>query len=93
MFNVIVHFHFDTYDKIIKNGYPCEKIIMGMESGQFTKETFSNALEEVSKINENPTMGGVYDWEYLDAPPEAHNPSIWCKLMKQTDTIYWDLLG
>ncbi len=87
-------FSFDTYDKIIKNGYPCEKIIMGMESGQFTKETFSNALEEVRKINETyPTMGGVYDWEYLDAPPEAHNPSIWCKLMKQTDTIYWDLLG
>ena len=28
-------------------------------------------------------MGGVFDWEYLDAPPNAKDPSEWAKLMKE----------
>ena len=74
----------DTYDRIIKNGYPPEKIVMGMMSGQFDKTNFKTALNEVKKIKDKyPNMSGVYDWEYLDAPPDEHDPSIWCKLMKQ----------
>jgi len=73
----------DTYDSIIKNGYPSEKIVMGMESGQFDESTFKNALENVKEIQKTyPTFAGVYDWEYLNAPPDAKDPSQWAKLMK-----------
>jgi len=74
----------NTYDKIIQNGYPPEKIVMGMESGQFNSSTFENALEEVYNIiTEYPTMAGVFDWEYLDAPPDKNDPSKWATLMKR----------
>ena len=87
-------FSFDTYDKIIRNGYPPEKIVMGMESGQFTKDTFPGAVDEVRKIIDTyPTMSGVYDWEYLNAPPNKKDPSEWAKRMKHSDLIYWDSLG
>ena len=44
--------------EIIMNGYPPEKIVMGMESGQFTKDNFQQALDEVKKIQETyPAMG------------------------------------
>ena len=78
----------NTYDKIIQNGYPPEKVVMGMESGQFTKGTFHNALQEVHNIlSEYPTMAGVYDWEYLDAPPDDKDPSKWASLMKSCSKI------
>ena len=38
-------------------------------------------------------MGGVYDWEYLNSPPDDHDPSAWCKLMKRQFNIYSDELG
>ena len=77
-------FSFETYDTIIKNGYPCSKIVMGMESGQFDKTSFQTALDEVKKIiNTYPTMCGVYDWEYFNAPPDDNDCSSWCKLMKR----------
>ena len=28
-------------------------------------------------------MLGVYDWEYLNAPPDKNDPSQWAKLMKK----------
>ena len=77
-------FSFETYDKIIKNGYPPEKIVMGMESGQFNESTFPQALDEVKKIKETyPNSAGVFDWEYLNAPPNSKDPSQWAKLMKE----------
>ena len=77
-------FSFETYDSIIKNGYPPEKIVMGMESGQFSDSTFSEALNEVTKIkNKYINVSGVYDWEYLNAPPDSKDPSKWAELMKQ----------
>ena len=76
-------FTYETYDTIVKNGYPPEKIVMGMESGQFTDKTFKEALHEVIKIKTKyPSCGGVFDWEYLNAPPDTKDPSQWAKLMK-----------
>ena len=76
-------FSYETYDSIIKNNYPPEKIVMGMESGQFNKSNFNLALEEIKKINDKyPSISGVYDWEYLNAPPDSNDPSQWAKLMK-----------
>ena len=77
-------FSFKTYDSIIKNGYPPDKIVMGMESGQFDNSTFKNALQEVKKIKETyPNSAGVFDWEYLNAPPDSKDPSQWASLMKK----------
>ena len=83
-------FSFDTYKSIITNGYPPEKIVMGMESGQFTNRTFHNAINEAKKIIETyPTMCGIYDWEYLNAPPNSSDPSEWCHKMKNIDQLSW----
>ena len=83
-------FSYNTFRSIVNNGYPPEKIIMGMESGQFTSDTFPQALDEVKQIIEDyPEMGGVYDWEYLNAPPDTKDPSQWCKYMKQSDLLQW----
>ena len=72
------------YDSIIKNGYPPEKVVMGMLSEQFDKTNFKEALDEVKSIlEEYPYMAGVFDWEYFNAPPDINDPSVWCKLMKR----------
>ena len=77
-------FTYETFESILQNGYPPEKIVMGMISGEFTKDNFTQAVEVVKKIyNKYPTMSGVYDWEYLNAPPNKENPSEWCHQMKQ----------
>ena len=78
-------FSYDTYKQMIDNGYPPDKVGMGMMSGDFTNETFPNALQTVRKIiNNYPTMCSVDDWEYLDAPPfGTKDPSQWAKLFKQ----------
>ena len=77
-------FSYESFETIVKNGYPPEKIIMGLESGQFTKDSFKVALGEIQKImSKYPTFGGVYDWEYLNAPPlGSKDPSEFAKLMK-----------
>ena len=75
---------FETYESIIKNGYPPEKIVMGMESGQFDESSFKEALDEIKKIKDKyPKFSGVFDWEYLNAPPNKEDPSEWARLMKQ----------
>ena len=84
-FNTQCYYSFSkkTYDLIINNGYPPEKIVMGMESGQFDDKTFKNALENIKEIKKQyPDMSGVYDWEYLNAPPDVKDPSQWAKYMK-----------
>ena len=76
-------FSFSTFDKIVSNGYPASKVVMGMMSGDFTTANFSQALDEVNQIKKKyPDIGGVFDWEYLDAPPDKTNPSKWGELMK-----------
>ena len=87
-------FSLNTYECIIKNGYSPDKIVMGMESGQFDKTNFQLALNEVKQIlDAYPNMCGVYDWEYLNAPPDINDCSAWCKLMKKVYISYWDTLG
>ena len=77
-------FSFDTYERIIKNGYPSEKVVMGMESGQFDESSFKEALDEIKKIKDKyPDFSGVFDWEYLNAPPDKNDPSQWSRLIKQ----------
>ena len=73
-------FSIDTYKAIINNGYPEEKIVMGMMSGQFSDDSFVKVVSSIKA--EYPDAGGFYDWEYLDAPPNKNDPSEWAKLIK-----------
>tara|TARA_B100001248_G_C27377660_1_gene455182 strand:- start:997 stop:1794 length:798 start_codon:yes stop_codon:yes gene_type:complete len=76
-------FSIDTYHSIIKNGYPPDKVVMGMESGQFDEKSFKEALQTIRILqSEYSNMAGVFDWEYLDAPPSKDDPSLWCRLIK-----------
>jgi len=84
-FNTQCYYSFtmDTYESIINNGYPPEKVVMGMESGQFNESNFNEALNEIKKIKEKYSdFSGVFDWEYLNAPPNKEDPSEWARLMK-----------
>ena len=72
-------YSFETFDKIVKNGYPPSKIVMGMESGQFSDDSFVNEIKKIKETYQD--IGGVYDWEYLDAPPNKNDPSEWATLM------------
>ena len=72
-------YSFETFDKIVKNGYPSSKIVMGMESGQFTGSSFTTEIKKIKDVYKD--MGGVYDWEYLDAPPNKNDSSEWATLM------------
>ena len=79
-------FSFETYESIINNGYPPDKIVIGMESGQFDEKTFPKALNEIKNIKEKyPTFAGVFDWEYLNAPPDPNDPSQWATRIKMID--------
>ena len=71
----------ETYDSIIKNGYPPEKVVFGLLGGDY--DGFTVALHEINKVKEKyKKMLGVFVWEYLIAPPDKKDPSQWCKIMK-----------
>ena len=74
-------YSYETFKNIVDNGYPANKIIMGMESGQFSDLSF---IDEIKKIKKDyPDICGVYDWEYLNAPPDKNDPSEWARLMSK----------
>ena len=73
-------FSLETYKNIINNGYPENKIVMGMMSGQFTDDSFEGVVRSIKE--KYPNVCGFYDWEYLDAPPNKDDPSEWAKLVK-----------
>lgn len=64
----------DAYDKIIKNNYPPEKVVMGSISSQDFNTMISTAKLLSTKYN---NFGGVYNWEYFDSPPSKNNPALW----------------
>ena len=71
----------ETYEKIINNGYPPEKVVFGMLAGDYTE--FTKSLTEINKVkNKYNDMKGVFVWEYIQAPPDKNYPSQWCKIIK-----------
>tara|TARA_B110000902_G_scaffold62721_1_gene74275 strand:+ start:97 stop:855 length:759 start_codon:yes stop_codon:yes gene_type:complete len=74
-------FSLETYKKIIDNGYPEDKIVMGMMSGQFTDDSFVKPVHDI-KTNYQGACG-FFDWEYLDAPPNKADPSEWAELIRK----------
>ena len=80
-------FNLNSYNSVIQNGYSPNKIVMGMESIDFDKQTFPTALNEVKEIKQKyPTFGGVYNWEYYDSPPDNTNPLEWALEMSSVLT-------
>ena len=76
---------FDIFNNIINNGYPANKVVMGMLSGNYDKKNFKNALMEIKKISDKyNNFGGVFDWEYCDSPPNTNNHYEWANLMYLT---------
>jgi len=76
-------FSYDTFKAIVDNGYPSHKICLGIMSGQYTSETFHEFVSEVQQINRAfPEFAGVYDWEYLNAPPDTKDPSVFASILK-----------
>ena len=59
-------FSSDSYDQVIENGYPSDKIVIGMISSQ----DFTNVKKELGKIfsKYKDKFGGVFIWEYFDGP-------------------------
>ncbi len=80
----------DTYDKIISNGYPPEKIIFGMISGS----NFDEILKEIKLIKDNySNFLGCDIWELNSAPPDKNDPSQWAYKLKNIDYSDRDYLG
>tara|TARA_B110000211_G_scaffold232586_2_gene296679 strand:+ start:1354 stop:2202 length:849 start_codon:yes stop_codon:yes gene_type:complete len=76
-------FTLETVDLIVENGYPSDKIVLGMVTGQFDKDTFSVAIQSMHDIERHyPDMGGAFVWEYCNAPPDQDDPYKWAYLMK-----------
>lgn len=67
----------DLYQMIIANNYDPSKIVYGM-LGEKNKFDFLFILETIRKLKKNyKNFGGVFVWEYFDAPPNENDPSIW----------------
>ena len=95
-FNVQAYgcFNFDTYDKIIKNGYPPEKIVLGMIAGDFLDDNFHVALDVIKNIvDKYPNMNGCDVWELCNSPPDINDSGQWAKLIKNINYNKRPFLG
>ena len=56
----------NAYESVVDNGYPEEKVVMGMLMGQ----DFDKIQIELKKLKEEygSSFGGVFIWEYFGAP-------------------------
>ena len=79
-----------AYENIINNGYPSEKIVMGMLSGDFSSGNFDEAINVVASISEKYDMCGVFVWEYVDCPPNDKDHYKWAENMY--NALHRDLL-
>ena len=71
----------ESFESCVENGYPANKIVIGMISS----EDFSECLSEIRKIREKYSdFYGVFNWEYFDSPPNPDkNPNLWCETIKR----------
>ena len=79
-FNGQFYYNYDveTYNNVINNGYCQNKIVIGMIYYQFS-DNFEKALDEIKKIKQKyNNFGGVFVWEYMQAPSLNGKPEDWC---------------
>jgi len=73
-------FSFESYNNVIENDYPPNQVVIGMISGQDFNSCCLNIKKIIEKYN---NFGGVFIWEYFNAPPDKNDPSVWSKKIKQ----------
>ena len=71
------NYSFDSFDQVIKNNYPSDKIVMGMISNQ----NLNIVLDELKKIKTKYNSISVFVWEYCNAPPNKYNHVLWSELI------------
>ncbi len=70
----------DAYDSVVKNGYPPDKVVMGMISFQDFDENVDTIKSLKKKYGKK--FGGVFNWEYFDSPPGGQNdPDKWAEIL------------
>lgn len=74
-------FSVDAYDRVINNGYPADKVVMGSLNGSGDVDVIIQLAQKY------PNFGGVYSWEYYNTQP---SPYIWAVAM---DNIFHPLLS
>lgn len=85
-FNVQCYYDYsvDTYNQMIKNGYPEDKLVMGSISSQDITQNI-NTIKKIVKIY--PKIGGVFNWEYYDSPSlkscDDGNHGTWSQMMAE----------
>ena len=72
---------------VIDDNLDIRKLISGIleEKGFGVREAanYDQALDEIKKIKDKyPDFSGVFDWEYINAPPDKNDPSQWSRLIK-----------
>ena len=72
-----------SYNKVVANGYPPDKVVMGMLSKDFLGVDINQALGTVKSLSTTySNFAGVYNWEYFNSPPGGEqDPIEWAKLM------------
>lgn len=74
-------FSIDAYERIVNNGYPANKVVMGSLNGSGDVDTI------IALVQKYPNFGGVFSWEYYDTQP---SPATWALAM---DNIFYPLLS
>lgn len=70
----------EGYDSVVKNGYPPNKVVMGMISFQDFQENVDTLKTLKQKYGKD--FGGVFNWEYFDSPPDGStDPDKWAEIM------------
>lgn|ERR1711871_486936 len=74
-------YNINSYKKVVDNNYPPNKIVMGMLSEDvFNNFCYTyNVVKNLSNTYQN--FGGVFVWEYFNAPPSKHFPILWSYYM------------
>jgi len=69
-----------SYTQAIHNGFPENKVVMGMLGGQ----NLPNALSTISQLVKTfPNFGGVFVWEYFNSSSNPKQPGLWATEMKK----------
>jgi len=86
-------YNFNSYQKVINNNYPPNKIVMGMLSEDvFNNFCYTyNVVKNLSNTYKN--FGGVFIWEYYNAPPIVDFPILWSYYMYSALNNYSNCLN
>jgi len=81
---------YESYELMINNYYPANKLVFGMLSSEYNVNLFNDALNEIKKIYDKwNDFGGCFTFEYFNAPPNVNNPIVWSQKIYNTINDLW----